>query len=195
MKTCPICHAKTFDDARICFGCLHDFSKPVADPLMPDLSRDASAYLADTVHRGMPGLRRGDATPPAAPMPKPEEKPSSAEDFELPWDEDPASPTRTVSAAEQERIAAECAARCAEAEEPYEVDFALRWEDGSFVIDFCGEYDAQISSPYRATVQTIDGLGLSMTFDPPSSPVPSSVAAHVHLIASPLTQVTFENAM
>ena len=31
MKTCPICHAKTFDDARVCFGCLHDFTKPCDD--------------------------------------------------------------------------------------------------------------------------------------------------------------------
>ena len=26
MKICPVCHAKAFDDAKICFGCLHDYS-------------------------------------------------------------------------------------------------------------------------------------------------------------------------
>ena len=25
MKTCPVCHAVTFDDASVCFGCLHRF--------------------------------------------------------------------------------------------------------------------------------------------------------------------------
>ena len=26
MKTCPICHSGAFDDARICYGCLHRFT-------------------------------------------------------------------------------------------------------------------------------------------------------------------------
>lgn len=26
MKQCPICQSIAFDDAEICFGCLHDFS-------------------------------------------------------------------------------------------------------------------------------------------------------------------------
>lgn len=25
MKTCPVCSAKAFDDARICYGCMHSF--------------------------------------------------------------------------------------------------------------------------------------------------------------------------
>ena len=25
MKTCPVCQAKAFDDATICYGCLHRF--------------------------------------------------------------------------------------------------------------------------------------------------------------------------
>lgn len=25
MKTCPICHAVAFDDAEVCYGCLHRF--------------------------------------------------------------------------------------------------------------------------------------------------------------------------
>lgn len=27
MKTCPICQAVAFDDARTCFGCLHEFAE------------------------------------------------------------------------------------------------------------------------------------------------------------------------
>ena len=26
MKTCPICRAVAFDDAAVCFGCLHEFT-------------------------------------------------------------------------------------------------------------------------------------------------------------------------
>lgn len=35
MKTCPICHAATFDDAETCFGCLHRFEEeePPAAPM------------------------------------------------------------------------------------------------------------------------------------------------------------------
>lgn len=33
MKTCPVCHAITFDDATVCFGCLHRYDDfdPVTD--------------------------------------------------------------------------------------------------------------------------------------------------------------------
>ena len=27
MKQCPICHARTFDDAVTCYGCLHEFTE------------------------------------------------------------------------------------------------------------------------------------------------------------------------
>ena len=27
MKTCPVCHAVAFDDAELCYGCLHRFAK------------------------------------------------------------------------------------------------------------------------------------------------------------------------
>ena len=33
MKTCPVCHARAFDDAEVCFGCLHRFA--AADPNVP----------------------------------------------------------------------------------------------------------------------------------------------------------------
>lgn len=25
MKECPVCHAKAFDDAEVCYGCLHRY--------------------------------------------------------------------------------------------------------------------------------------------------------------------------
>ena len=37
MKTCPVCHAVAFDDAAICFGCLHryDEDSEASAPTMP----------------------------------------------------------------------------------------------------------------------------------------------------------------
>lgn len=45
MKTCPICGSVAFDDARICYGCLYDFSK-VEDN---EQSHDETACAASTV--------------------------------------------------------------------------------------------------------------------------------------------------
>ncbi|MDO4442826.1 MAG: hypothetical protein Q4B69_03035 [Slackia sp.] len=28
MKICPVCGARCFDDMAVCYGCLHDFSRP-----------------------------------------------------------------------------------------------------------------------------------------------------------------------
>ena len=33
MKVCPICHSKAFDDAAICFGCMHRFGEKPAQVL------------------------------------------------------------------------------------------------------------------------------------------------------------------
>ena len=35
MRVCPVCHARAFDDAEVCYGCLHRFSgkEPVAAPM------------------------------------------------------------------------------------------------------------------------------------------------------------------
>ena len=38
MKTCPICGARAFDDAEVCYGCLHRFSDD-----MPARSLERSA--------------------------------------------------------------------------------------------------------------------------------------------------------
>lgn len=32
MKTCPICGARAFDDAEVCFGCLHRYGEEPAEP-------------------------------------------------------------------------------------------------------------------------------------------------------------------
>lgn len=37
MKTCPICRARTFDDAEVCYGCMHRFdSEPVRRPAVEE---------------------------------------------------------------------------------------------------------------------------------------------------------------
>lgn len=33
MKTCPVCHASTFDDAKVCYGCMHRFDDEVREGL------------------------------------------------------------------------------------------------------------------------------------------------------------------
>ena len=38
MKTCPVCRAGAFDDAEVCYGCLHRFSQG-----------DAQAFVASSV--------------------------------------------------------------------------------------------------------------------------------------------------
>ena len=36
MKTCPVCKAIAFDDALVCYGCLHRFEEDEAARVMPD---------------------------------------------------------------------------------------------------------------------------------------------------------------
>ena len=37
MKTCPLCRARTFDDAEVCYGCMHRFdSEPVRRPAVEE---------------------------------------------------------------------------------------------------------------------------------------------------------------
>ena len=44
MKKCPVCGAMSFDDAPLCYGCLHDYSK--RDPKTPE-GGDAGAGAAE----------------------------------------------------------------------------------------------------------------------------------------------------
>lgn len=48
MKACPICAAKAFDDAEVCFGCLHRFEAGSAGP------RSADVPLAPVAPTGHP---------------------------------------------------------------------------------------------------------------------------------------------
>lgn len=65
MKTCPVCHARCFDDMEVCFGCLHDFSKQSVhgqDDGIPD-DLEGFAELED--------IKRSDARTSEASPPKP----------------------------------------------------------------------------------------------------------------------------
>ncbi len=46
MKRCPICSAVTFDDAEICYGCLHHFEKEGDDT---ESENSAAGFLADAL--------------------------------------------------------------------------------------------------------------------------------------------------
>jgi len=57
MKVCPICHSRAFDDAAVCFGCMHRFGEkpaqvlPAPEPqegdvrMVPVHSADLPAFL------------------------------------------------------------------------------------------------------------------------------------------------------
>lgn len=41
MKTCPVCHSAAFDDAEVCYGCLHPFGVGDSDePAATKQNRD-----------------------------------------------------------------------------------------------------------------------------------------------------------
>ena len=50
MKTCPICNAVAFDDAEVCFGCMHRYGDQETEPKPPEpiAGDDASPILPDT---------------------------------------------------------------------------------------------------------------------------------------------------
>ena len=51
MKTCPVCQARTFDDALVCYGCLHRFEgdgdKPQAEG--PSVSPDSNLETSEAI--------------------------------------------------------------------------------------------------------------------------------------------------
>lgn len=49
MKTCPICNAVTFDDADICFGCLHRYSDDVPESLSIATDEDPAPVASFTI--------------------------------------------------------------------------------------------------------------------------------------------------
>ncbi len=47
MRVCPVCHARAFDDAEVCYGCMHRFSgKEPAAALMPGGAHKGGARRA-----------------------------------------------------------------------------------------------------------------------------------------------------
>ena len=40
MKTCPVCHATAFEDAEICYGCMHRYTEADEAPVFPDAPPD-----------------------------------------------------------------------------------------------------------------------------------------------------------
>ncbi len=58
MKTCPVCAAKAFDDAEVCYGCLHRFEEGEARASIAEGSAERPSDVARDV------VEKGVATPP-----------------------------------------------------------------------------------------------------------------------------------
>lgn len=65
MKTCPVCHASTFDDAKVCYGCMHRFGE----------DEEPKGRIGGN---GMPSLRDAHSEKDLAPAPPLEEPPTTA---------------------------------------------------------------------------------------------------------------------
>ena len=66
MRVCPICGAKAFDDARRCFGCLHEFDEadvPVRDADAASL-QDEEAVSEAVVIPSASSAAAGEGAPP-----------------------------------------------------------------------------------------------------------------------------------
>ena len=61
MKTCPVCQAVAFDDARICFGCMHCFDEMDQDEGLESAAERACATDRESGAREI----TGHAVPPA----------------------------------------------------------------------------------------------------------------------------------
>lgn len=70
MKTCPVCHARAFDDAEVCFGCLHRFAEDEPPKPAPSQGGDAAAQ-GFAAMRGGPAAQRASRAPRPAPCPFP----------------------------------------------------------------------------------------------------------------------------
>lgn len=64
MKTCPVCRAGAFDDAEVCYGCLHRFSQGDAQAFVapsvasaPNSSESGGAVGVDVACEGQGGAR------------------------------------------------------------------------------------------------------------------------------------------
>ena len=57
MKTCPICGARAFDDADVCYGCLHRFGEEVRRVGLHAAVQDLPAFLIRLSAERMTGGR------------------------------------------------------------------------------------------------------------------------------------------
>ena len=77
MKTCPTCGARAFDDAEVCFGCLHRYGE---EPVRPNVAMPTMLSSPGTGH--CPTLRPKAA--PAEPKAPPRDGAGWTVRFELP---------------------------------------------------------------------------------------------------------------
>lgn len=45
MKTCPTCNAVAFDDAKVCYGCMHRYDEEPYEPSMAPLEESSIPLL------------------------------------------------------------------------------------------------------------------------------------------------------
>lgn len=64
MKTCPICKAVAFDDATVCYGCMHRFGEE-PERLLPDSETRADVRAVSEQGEHLPSFQIT-LTPPAA---------------------------------------------------------------------------------------------------------------------------------
>lgn len=55
MKTCPVCQAKAFDDAEVCYGCMHRYEGGEVEPIGPPFPLEASKEAETVVDTEPPG--------------------------------------------------------------------------------------------------------------------------------------------
>ena len=66
MKTCPVCHARAFDDAEVCFGCLHRFAAAEPNTSCAAMPKSGSIRGASPAAAGGASAAEGAASAMAA---------------------------------------------------------------------------------------------------------------------------------
>ena len=95
MKVCPVCHARAFDDAEVCYGCMHRFSgkEPVAAPMSGDAHKGGAVKTSsqEAQMRAQAPNPGANAAPWADARQAPLTKGRSAERLQQPLPDDGAS--------------------------------------------------------------------------------------------------------
>ena len=63
MKVCPVCQAKAFDDAKVCFGCLHEFERQDAVLEQDDVTAGGEAIGPETEEESPDAIARPETLP------------------------------------------------------------------------------------------------------------------------------------